>query len=57
MQPEADLPAMSMTTPPMITISINNGSLQVDDIELDNLADRLRVNRSAEPGQRKVQLG
>lgn len=81
MQPEAELPAMSMTTRPMITISINNGSLQVDGIELAKyikhgsvtvrpgddfqasevtvtfLADRLRVNRSANPGQRKVQLG
>lgn len=81
MQPEADLPGMRMTTRPMTTVSINDGSLQVDGIELAKyikdgsvtvrpgdefqasevtvtfLADRLRVNRSADPGKRKVQLG
>lgn len=81
MQSEADPPAMSLTTRPMITVSINDGSLQVDGIELFKyikdgsvtirpgdrfqesevtvtfLADRLRVDRSAYSGQRKVQLG
>lgn len=81
MQPEADLPVMSMATRPMITVSINDGSLQVDGIELFKyikdgsvtirpgdrfqesevtvtfLADRLRVDRSVYPGQRKVRLG
>lgn len=81
MQPEADLLAIHMTTRPMITVSVNNGSLQVDGIELAKyikhgsitvrpgddfqasevtvtfLADRLRVNRSADPGQERMQLG
>ena len=75
------MPTVRLTLRPRTTVSINDGSLQVDGIELAKyikhgsitvrpgddfqasevtvtfLADRLRVNRSADPGQERMQLG
>lgn len=75
------MPTVRLTSRPRTTVSINNGSLQVDGIELSKyikdgsitvrpgddfqtsevtvtfLADRLRVEKSADPGQERMQLG
>lgn len=59
------MPRLVLTSQPRTTVSINDGSVMVrpsDDVQasegtVTSLADRLRVDKSADPGQERMQLG